>query len=266
MLIVKAGGGKNINWDYICSDFASLVAKDKAIMVHGASGVRDELAENLGSKTKTVVSPSGITSVYTDKKALDIFLMAYAGLVNKKIVAKLISYGVNAVGLSGVDGLLWQAKRKKNLLVKEGKKTKLLKNNYTGKVENINTKLILILLDHGYIPVVCPPAISRNWEVVNVDNDLAISVMAEKMKATQIVSLFEAPGLLKDKNNERSLIKRIKKEEISKYLKYAKGTMQKKIIGAQRAIEAGVEKIFWSDGRVKNPIKKALAGRGTVIT
>lgn len=76
---------------------------------------------------KTVLSPSGITSVYTDEEALNVFLIAYHGLVNKRIVARMHQFGMNAVGLSGVDGKLWQAKAKKERLIKEGDKVKLLK-------------------------------------------------------------------------------------------------------------------------------------------
>lgn len=265
MLIIKVGGGKNINWDYVCQDIASLVKKEKVILVHGASAKRDEMAKKLGRPTKTIISPSGISSVYTDQKALEIFLMVYAGLINKKIVAKLQKLGVNAVGLSGVDGQLWQGKKKKYTLVKEDEKTKLMKDNLTGRVEKINTKLIKILLDNGFILVICPPAISFEGEIINVDNDLAVATMAGALSVKKIVVLFEAPGLLKDPNDESSLIDQIRKEKVDDYLKFAQGRMKKKILGAKEAISAGAREIYWGDGRAKNPIQKALSGKGTVI-
>lgn len=265
MFIVKVGGGKKINWDYVCKDFASLIEKEEAILVHGASARRDEIAEKLGHPTKTVTSPSGITSVFTEEKALEIFLMVYAGLVNKQIVAKLQQLGVNAVGLSGVDGRLWEGKRKSNTLIKEGGKTKLLKGNLTGRVERINTKLIRALFDNGFIPVLCPPAISFAGEIINVDNDLAIAVLAKELKVERIVNLFEAPGLLINLKDENSLVSNINQQELDSYLEHAQGGMKKKILGAKRAFELGVKEIYWGDGRARDPIQRVLAGEGTVI-
>lgn len=265
IVIIKVGGGKNINWDNVCTDIASLVKKEKVILVHGASSKRDEIAKKLGHPTKTVISPSGISSVYTNEKALEIFLMVYAGLINKQIVARLQKLGVNAVGLSGVDGRLWQGRRKEKTLVKEGKKIKLLTNNFTGKVERINAKLIKTLLANGFVPVVSAPAISYKGEIINVDNDLAVPVMAGALGVKKIVILFEAPGLLKDPSDESTLINQIRKDRIDDYLKFAQSRMKKKILGAKRAIAAGVKEIYLGDGRTKNPIRKALSGKGTVI-
>ena len=265
MIIIKVGGGRDINWNYVCQDIASLVKKEKVVVVHGANYRRDKVARKLGHPTKNIISPSGVASVYTDKKALEIFLMVYAGLVNKQIVAKLQKLGVSAVGLSGVDGRLWEAKRKANTLVKEKGKTKLLRNNFVGRVEKVNTNFLNILLNNGYVPVICPPAISFDSEIVNVDNDLAVAVLARELNVKKIVNLFEAPGLLMDSSDERTKVERIEKEKVDDYLNLVNGRMKKKVMGAKYAIDAGIESIYWGYGRVKNPIKKALAGRGTVI-
>lgn len=266
MMIIKVGGGKNLNWNYIVEDLVSLIKKERLILVHGASYKRDEIAQKLNQPTQTVVSPSGITSVYTDKAALEIFLMVYAGLVNKQIVAKMQQYGINAVGLSGVDGKLWQAKRKKEIYVKEKNKIKLLKDNLTGRVEKINVNLINLLLDNNYLPVICPPAISFENEIVNTDNDWATAVLAGALKAKEIVVLFEAPGLLRNHLDEKTLVKKIDKTQLDQYLKYAQGRMKKKILGGKLAFELGVKKIYWGDGRIKNPIINALNDQGTIIS
>ena len=265
MLIVKVGGGKNINWDYVGLDLARSVVDDQVVLVHGASATRDEIAKKLGLPTKTIISPSGITSVYTDESAIDVFLMVYCGLVNKKVVAKLQKVGINAIGLSGIDGRLWQAKRKDLVYAVSDGKTKLVRDNFTGRVEKINVELIKILLANKYLPVISPPAISFEGEIVNTDNDWAVAVLAGQLKADRLVVLFEAPGFLKDANNEKSLVKKIAKNQLDDYLVYAQGRMKKKVLGAKKALELGVKKIFWGDGRIKNPISKALAGEGTVI-
>jgi acetylglutamate/LysW-gamma-L-alpha-aminoadipate kinase len=266
MVIVKVGGGKNINLDFVCEDFASLVKKEKAILIHGGHAKRDEIAKKLGHPTKTITSPSGINSVYTDQKAIEIFLMVYPGLMNKKIVAKLQSFGVNAIGLSGIDGRLWEGKRKKAILAKEGEKIKLIRDDLSGKVEKINAKILEILLKENFVPVVCPPAISYEGEIINVDSDPVVVRMAKELKAEKIIFLFEAPGLLRDERDEKSLISYIPKEKIDEYLIYAKGRMRRKILAAKEAIEAGVKEIYFGDGRIEKPITLALEGKGTLIS
>lgn len=266
MILIKIGGGKNINWDAICKDLVSFIKNgEEIIVVHGASATRDEIAEKLRAPTKTITSPSGITSVYTDKKALEVLLMVYAGLINKQIVAKMQSYGINAVGLSGVDGRVWEAKRKEAVYSLENGKTKLISDNLTGKVEKINIELLNLLVKNKYVPVVCPPAISFDNEIVNTDNDMASAIMAEALGIKQLVVLFEAPGMLKDINDQKSLIKKIKKEELEKNMEFAVGRMKKKLLGAQKALALGVKKIYWGDGRIKHPILNAIKGKGTVI-
>lgn len=266
MLLIKGGGGKGINWEFIGEDVSQLVKRgEKIIIVHGASARRDEIAEKLNAPTKTIISPSGMTSVYTDEKALDVFLMVYCGLMNKRIVGILQKYGVNAVGLSGVDGRIWEAKRKDVVYAVENGKTKLIKDNFTGRVEKVNKELLELLLENKFIPVVCPPAISYNNEIVNTDNDVAATVMAGALGVKQMVVLFEAPGMLKDARNEKSVIRKIEKEKIDDFMEYAVGRMKKKLLGAKKAFENGVERIYWGDGRIKNPVLSAMGGKGTVI-
>src|SRR5579872_3412522 len=114
MLLIKIGGGKGVNWEYIAEDLSTILKKEEVIIIHGANAYRDELSKELRYESKKITSPSGILSTFTDAKAIDIFLMSYAGLVNKKLVAVLQKNNVNAIGLSGVDGKLWQAVHKKN--------------------------------------------------------------------------------------------------------------------------------------------------------
>jgi acetylglutamate/LysW-gamma-L-alpha-aminoadipate kinase len=275
MLIIKVGGGKNTNWSGIAADLKAfldadqsgeqVVKRDQVILVHGASKFRDELAEKLDHATKRVTSPSGVMSVFTDSKALDIFLMAYAGLVNKRAVEHLQRVGINGVGLSGADGRLWEGTLKDKIYIKENGKVKLRTGNLTGKVEKINTELIDLLLEGGYLPVISSPGISTNGQIFNTDNDTAISLMAGSLGVERLVSLFEAPGLLKDPDDEASLINHIKKDRIDNYLKYAKGTMKKKVMAAKRAIKNGVREIYWGDSRGEHPLRDVLEGKGTVI-
>lgn len=267
MILIKAGGGKQINWDYIAADVKTLIEKgEQVVIVHGASQTRDEIAKKLGTPTKSITSPSGVSSVYTDETAINIFLMTYTGLINKRIVTCFQSYGINAVGLSGIDGHLWTGRRKKAVYSKEGDKTKLIIDNMTGKVEKINTNLIDLLLKNKYVPIICPPALSENNEIINTDNDWATAVMTGALKIEEMVVLFEAPGFLKIFGDESSLIKTIDKNQLVTYMKFAQGRMKKKLLGAQEAFRQGLRTLYWSDGRIKNPIIQAFNGHGTIIS
>ncbi len=266
MYLLKIGGGKEVNVDFVAQDIATLITKgEQIVVVHGASATRDEIAAKLGTPTKTITSPSGVSSVYTDQAAMDVFLMVYAGLLNKKIVAILQAHGVNAVGLSGVDGRLWEAKRKEAVYSVENGKTLLITNNLTGKVQTVNAGLITLLTNAGYVPVICPPAISTDNLMVNTDNDFATSVMAQALGIKDMIVLFEAPGLLRDFKDKTSLIHNIKKEELDDYLQYTEGRMKKKLLGTKDAFARGIERVYWGDGRIEHPIESALAGNGTVI-
>lgn len=265
MLIIKVGGGKTINWNYIAVDLKKIIKHEEVVIVHGANAIRDELALKLGHPTKTITSPSGMSSVYTDKESIDIFLMSYAGLVNKKIVALLQKNGSNAVGLSGIDGKLWEGKRKEHVLSVENGKTKLIKDNLTGRIETINTELIGLLLKNNYTPVVCPPAITNKGEIINTDGDLATVQMAKSLNAKKIIFLFESPGLLKKYPDEKTVIKKIDKNKIDEYISFAEGRMKKKMLAVKKAFEFGVNAIYFGDGRIKNPITNCLKGSGTTI-
>jgi len=266
MLLIKVGGGEKINWDYIALDLKEILKKEKVLILHGANAIRDKIAKKLGYPTKTIVSPSGIESVFTDKKAIDIFLMTYAGLVNKRIVEKLQSYGINALGLCGVDGRLFEGKRKKTILALVGKKIKVINNTYTGKIEKFNSQLIKILIKNGYLPVIAPPGISYDNKIINFDSDLVLSLIVKKLNIKKIVILLEEKGILTNFNDKNSLIKKIDKNKLDEILKLVEGRMKKKILGIKDIFQqTKIEKIFIGDGRIKNPLLKTLKGEGTVI-
>ena len=265
MLIIKVGGGKTINWEYIAQDLVSIAKKEKVVLIHGANAKRDEIALQMGHATKTIVSPSGISSVYTDERAMDIFLMSYAGLTNKRIVGLLQKKRINAIGLSGIDGRLWEGKRKEHVYAIENGKTRLIKDNLTGRVEKINNSLMNLLINNHYVPVICPPAISFDSDIVNVDGDAATIQTVVNLKAKKVVFLFEMPGLLEKYPDEKTLIKKIEKNDIDDYVHFAEGRMKKKILGVKKAFEMGIKKIYFGDGRVKNPITNCLRGKGTII-
>ncbi|MEE9152161.1 MAG: [LysW]-aminoadipate kinase [Thermoplasmata archaeon] len=261
MMVVKVGGAARINYDLVLQDLAR--QKD-VILVHGGSSELNKISTRLGKPPKMVTSASGHESRRTDKETLEIFNMVYCGKMNKAIVEKLQQLGVNAVGLSGMDGRLLVGKRK-NIIIFENGKKKIIRDDYTGKVEEVNVGLIRLLLENGFMPVITPPALSREYEAINVDGDRAAAMIASALGAEELVILSNIPGLLKDMNDEKSLIREINKENIQEYLQYAQGRMKKKVIGAIEALEGGVRKVIFGDARIECPITKALEGQGTVI-
>lgn len=266
MILIKIGGGKNIRLDYIVEDVKKYLKTEPVVIVHGASELRDTIGNKMGVTTQTVTSPSGISSVYTNQEALDVFLMAYAGVANKRIVSEFIRRGVPAIGLTGVDGNLWLAKEKPNLMVQTGDKVRLIRDNLTGRVEKVNAELLLTVIKQGYVPVLTAPAITEKGVIVNTDNDWAAAMTAGALHIKRMVYLFEAKGLLKDFTKPDSLIRHIDKKQIQDYLPYAHGRMKKKMLGAQEAIRQGVSEIYFGDGTITSPVYSALGGKGTVLS
>lgn len=263
MIIIKIGGGKNINWDYIAKDLKNI--HEEFVIVHGANAWMKEITKKLGVVEQILTSPSGQTSRYTTKETMDILTMVYSGMINKKIVSTLQKYGMNAVGLSGVDGKLWLGKRKEIIYSKKGEKIKAIRDSATGNILSINTKLIKLLIRANYIPVITVPAVTHSGEMINVDNDRAVAVMVRDLKIKKVIMLFEAPGLLQDKNDETTVIKKIPFTRIDQYIKATEGRMRKKLLGVKEAFSFGVETIHFGDGRITSPISKTLKGGGTVI-
>jgi acetylglutamate/LysW-gamma-L-alpha-aminoadipate kinase len=197
---------------------------------------------------------------------LEIFAMVVAGRINKLLVERLQQLGVNAVGLCGLDGRLLEGKRKSALRIKENGKLKVLRGEYSGIVENVNVDLLRTLLDAGYLPVVAPVAISYQGEGLNVDGDRAAAAIGKALQAERVIILSNVPGLLRDVCDEGSLIPLVPSKEARDYLdRYAKGRMKRKILGAIEALQEGVGQVVIADGRVEHPLRRALAGQGTVL-
>lgn len=266
MIVVKAGGGKELNIDAIVADIAALRASGtELILVHGGAETTNEVAAALGHPPEFVTSESGYVSRRTDRRTLEIFEMVYCGQLNKMWVEKLQAAGVNAVGLSGLDGRVLEGKRKETLRVRVNGKRMVLRDDWTGTVERVNTGLLRLLLDAGYLPVLTPPAISDAGEAINVDGDRAAAMVAAAFQAEALVILSGVPGLLRSFPDESTLIREIPRLRAEDFMQYAEGRMKKKVMGAVEAIGEGVRKVIFADGRCDSPVTAALAGGGTQI-
>jgi acetylglutamate/LysW-gamma-L-alpha-aminoadipate kinase len=262
MIIVKLGGGREINIEGIVKDLAEL--DQKFILIHGANAIRDEIAEKLGKPTRVVTSVSGYSSVFSNEDAIDAIMMGYSGIKNKRIVELCQRNGINAVGLSGIDGRLIQGERNKGIRVRKGEKVMILRD-YSGKPKRVNKELIQLLLDHGYTPVICIPITDENNVAINSENDDIVNVLQEAFQADTILQLIEAPGYLENKDDENSLIQTITGDELKDREAQVEGRMKRKVLALRKLIDYGAKKVIISDGRVEHPIKDALDGKGTTI-
>ncbi|MCU0492038.1 MAG: [LysW]-aminoadipate kinase [Chloroflexaceae bacterium] len=266
MIVIKVGGSAGIDYDALCDDLAELWHKgQRSVLVHGGSDETNKLAQALGHPPRFVTSPSGYTSRYTDRRTLEIFEMVYCGTANKGLVERLQGRGVNAVGLSGLDGRLLHGKRKANIRIIEQGRQMVLRDDWTGSIEGVNEGLLQTLLDGGYMPVVAPLACGENGEALNVDGDRAAAAIAAALRAETLLLLSNVPGLLRNFPDESSLIAHIPQAEIEEYAGFAEGRMKKKVLGAQEALAAGVGRVVLGDARGAGCVSRALAGAGTVI-
>jgi acetylglutamate/LysW-gamma-L-alpha-aminoadipate kinase len=192
--------------------------------------------------------------------------MVTAGRINKQLVERLQQLGVNALGLSGPDGRLLEGRRKSALRIVENGKRKVLRGEYSGVIEKVNTQLLTTLLDGGYTPVVAPLALSYEREMLNVDGDRAAAAIAAALNAKTLVILTNVPGLLRDISDESTLIPQVPFARAEDYLdRYAKGRMKRKLLGAVEALQDGVGRVIIADGRKPQPLRAALEEQGTVI-
>src|SRR5512140_1714811 len=264
--VVKLGGTEGVDFSAICQDAAGLLKNgQKLVLVHGGSAEANALGEALGAPPKFITSPSGYTSRYTDRKTLEIFLMAVNGKVNSLLTEQLHRLGVNALGLSGMDGRLMVATRKDSIQSVENGKRKIIRDDYTGKIETVNSELLMMLLNAGYLPVIAPVAVSEKGEALNVDADRAAAMVASALKAEALILLTAVPGLMKNFPDESTLIQQLPQSQLAAASEAAQGRMKQKVLGAEEALKGGVKRVVIADGRIDKPISAALSGSGTVI-
>ncbi len=266
MLVVKIGGAAGNNMDTVCEDLAALVKQgQQVVLVHGGSDETNAMSEKLGHPPKFITSPSGFSSRYTDRETLEIFAMVTSGKINTLLVERLQQLGVNAFGLSGVDGRLMEAKRKEAVRAMENGRVRLLHDDHTGTIQTVNEALLRMLLEAGLTPVVAPLAISPEGVALNVDADRAAAMIAGAIRAESLVILTNVPGLMRRFPDENTLLPKIERAKLEEALEFAEGRMKKKVLGASEALRQGVERVIFADSRVPSPVSSALAGKGTVI-
>jgi acetylglutamate/LysW-gamma-L-alpha-aminoadipate kinase len=264
MLVIKLGGSVGLNYEAFLDDLARV--EEPAIFIHGGNAEFDRISKQLGIEPRHVTSSSGQSSRFTDRETLDVMLMVYCGKINKQLVEGLQRRGVNAVGLSAIDGRIATGRRKPAIRVIEDGKPKMLRGDYAGSIEDVDTTLLTTLLGAGFLPVLTPPAFGREGEAINVDGDKLATELAVALGADQLLVFSNTPGLLADVKDEGSLVTSISLANMAEAQAMAQGRAKKKVSAAQDAIERGVGRVIFADARVDRPISRALEGAGTTIT
>lgn len=265
-LVIKIGGAAGVATERVLDEIAHHLTTQSAprrlVLVHGGSDLTNELATALGHEVRVLTSPGGMTSRYTDSETLRIYAMAVAGQINTELVAHLQRRGINALGLAGVDGRLLLARRKTAIraLTPDGR-VQIVRDDYTGQIEQVNARLLNTLLDAGYLPVVAPLALSHEGERLNVDGDRAAAAIAGALRATELAIVTNVSGLLRDPHNPDTLIRQINAGQLEQYTNYAQGRMRKKLLGASEALQRGVQRVHIGNA----PLNELLNGAGTVI-
>jgi len=263
VIILKIGGGKAVNVAGVAADLAAM--RQPSVIVHGANAARDELAARLGLTPRVVTSASGYASVLSDERAIDLQLMAYAGLRNKRIVEALQLAGVDAVGMCGLDGRVIQGRRNRGIRVEEDGRTKVL-HDHSGKPQSANVALLGALLGMGLTPVLTVPIADEAGAAINAENDDIVAVLQRELRADVVVQLIEAPGLMRDPADPGSRIDRADAAELARWEEAASGRFKRKLLALRRLVEAGAPRVVVADGRGEHPLADALAGRGTQLT
>lgn len=256
MIVIKIGGSVVDGLHQTTMpDLKQVVGQDKVILVHGGGKEVTSIAEKLGKEQKFVVSPGGIRSRYTDKETAEIYTMVMSGKINKEIVLMLQKNGINAIGLSGVDGGIIKAERKKKLIIVDERGRKVaIDGGYTGKITTVNSSLLQSVTESGYVPIVSPVALSEEFDLLNVDGDRAAAYVAGSVKADRVIFITNVNGLMMD----NKLVTKLTVSEAKKLLPKIGFGMEKKVLACTEAVSMGVKEAIIASGQVSNPISSAL--------
>lgn len=263
MLVIKIGGGAGINLSALSENLAKLQeASESIVVVTGANAKLSQTQKERGIEPKMITSERGEQSRFTDEVTLELLKEVYGGVADE--VAQLVNEngGAAVFQLASKDNLII-AKQHGRMRVLEDRKVKVIDGDLTGSIQKVDAAAIQKILDSKKILVITPPAATLDNSEVNVDGDKVASQIAVELKADKLIFFSNTPGLLKDVEDEESLIKEI---SIAEADDFAVGRMKKKVLAAKRAIEVGVGEVIFADGRVvKNPIDIALVGGGTKV-
>ncbi|AXR83529.1 acetylglutamate/acetylaminoadipate kinase [Natrarchaeobaculum sulfurireducens] len=269
-VVVKIGGARAVDPEGALADVSNLVEEgEDVVLTHGGSTAVDETLEDLGQEPTYVETPGGVVGRFTDEDTMDVFKMVMPGTLNTDLVESLQNEGVNAVGLSGLDGKLLEGKRKSAVRVKEDGKKKIKRGDHSGKIESVNAELLETLLSGGYTPVASVPMLGAEkdggYTAVNADADRAAAAIAGALRA-DLVLLTDVSGIYEDPDDESTRIDSASTPEAFESVKQAaEGFMTKKVMAAEEALDGGAASVVVATANADEPISGALSGEGTTL-
>ena len=263
LLVVKLGGGEGLDLDAACADLARMAAERSLIVVHGVSATMNQLCVESGVEVQTLTSPSGHSSRYTPPEVRDIYVRA-AEMANDRLVAGLGKPGVNAAGFIG-NAVVLQGERKRAIRAVVNGRVRMVRDDHSGSIRGVCAERLCGALDNGLVPILPPMAKSVDG-LLNVDGDRAGAAVAGALNAPTLIILSNVRGLYRHFPDEHSFVEHVRLSEIDSALEWAQGRMKRKVLAAQEALTGGVKTVVIGDGRVENPVSRALSGAGTRFT
>ena len=258
IVVVKYGGNAMIDENLkmqVMEDIALLwLIGVKVVLIHGGGPEISETMKRLGKKAEFV---NGLR--VTDRETVDIVQMVLAGKVNKTLVSLIQMKGGHAVGLSGIDGGIIEAKMKDEAL------------GYVGEITKIRTQPIMDLLEKNYIPIISTVASDRQGNTYNINGDTAAAHIAGALQAERLIMMTDINGVLRDKDDPSTLIREMTVEQAKGLYDEGiiSGGMIPKVDCCIEAINEGVSNVVIMDGRVPHAILMELLtdeGAGTMVT
>lgn len=243
IVVVKYGGNAMINEELKKAVMGDVVLLSligiKVVLVHGGG---PEITDTLTRMNKKSVFVDGLR--VTDKETADVVQMVLAGKINKNLVGLIQNMGGKAIGLSGIDGHMIKAKMLDEKL------------GYVGEITEINPQPITDILDKGYIPVISSVGYDSVDNVYNINADTVASGIAAALKAESLISMTDICGILSNKDDDSTLIRRINVSEVPQLMRSGiiSGGMIPKVECCIEAVRRGVKRVFIIDGRVPHSI------------
>lgn len=243
VVVIKYGGSAMGNEDAkkaVMSDVVLLsLIGIKVVLVHGGGPEINEALKKIGKEPKF---ENGLR--VTDEETMDIVQMVLAGKINKDLVSALSDCGGKAIGLCGADGGMIKVKQKSKSL------------GYVGTITDINTEIIENALENGYIPVIATVGVGTDSKSYNINADTAAAKIAAALNAENLILLTDTKGLLKDKDDETTLIPVVNVSDVPKLVKenIVSGGMIPKVECCVEAVRRGVKRSFIIDGRIEHSI------------
>ena len=243
IVVIKYGGNAMINEELKNAVMGDIVLLSligvKVVLIHGGGPEITGMLNKVGKKTEFV---NGLR--VTDRETVDICQMVLSGKINKGLVNLIQNMGGKAMGLCGCDGHIIEAEMMDEAL------------GYVGRITELNVEPILDVLEKGYIPVISTVGCDKENNIYNINADTAASKIAGMLKAECLISMTDIRGLLRDTEDENSLIPVVQVSEAPQLMSEGiiSGGMIPKVECCTEAVRQGVSKVFMIDGRVPHSI------------